>query len=116
MIFYRYDAVQYARMESDEFVAPVMPYIQLQLSTFNLFKETSKGYWIGYGSIGDRKLRSNARWVSKTSKKRYAYPTRKEALESFILRKKSEIKILKIRLTNSEISLSLALQQKQDIQ
>lgn len=46
--------------------------------------------------------------VSKTSRKRFAYPTKKEALESFLIRKKAHIKHLRRSLTNIEKALELA--------
>lgn len=95
MKFYRYDTTYYAD-------GP-----ELRLSEFNLYSETPKGYWIGWGH--PEGLHSDKRWVSKTGKKRYAYPTKAEALHSFIYRKKREIKILKARLEGSEWSKQTAL-------
>jgi len=65
-------------------------YNYLRLITYKLVKETLKGYWISENnwSIADRK------WIPKTSKKRWAYPTEKEALNYYILRSKKRISIL----------------------
>lgn len=113
MKFYRYEAVQYASLgidgdyESSKFPNPV-----LELREYNLFKETPKGYWIGYGNysvgypIGN--LKSNAHWVSKTAKKRYAYPTKEEALNNYIKRTERRIKILQYQIDSCKISLNLA--------
>lgn len=76
---------------------------------FDLFKETPKGYWIGYGNVAPGNLRSDARWVSKTSKKRYAYPTEKEALNYFIKKSERQISILKRQIWSCEISLREAV-------
>ena len=77
------------------------------LKTYNLQRETPKGYWIAYGGspgcfIGDE------RWVSKTSRKRFAYPTKEEAMVNLIARTKSRIKILKSQLSTCEIALASA--------
>jgi len=104
MKFYRYSLVQYATKDSDgEYTNSVFPNPNLTLSIYSLVKETPKGYWIGYGEIKEK-------WVSKTSKKRYAYPTKKEALLNFIKRSEKRIKILKYQLESSEIGLELAKQ------
>jgi hypothetical protein len=68
---------------------------------FELIKETKCGYWIG-DSLGKH-------WVSKTSKKRFAYPTRKEAIESFIARKKQQIRYMKIKAKRAEVALEKGL-------
>ncbi len=108
--FYRYDAVQYAVVDQwGDFVSPEIPNPKIELTKFNLFKETKKGYWIGHGNFWDeRSLKSQAKWVSKTSKKRFAYPTKKEALDNFIKRNEKRIKILKRQLWACEIAVSNA--------
>ena len=55
----------------------------VHLEAFELIKETKCGYWIK-AFIGKK------RWVSKTSKKRYAYPTKKEAAYNFLRRKQMQ--------------------------
>lgn len=111
MKFYRYEAVQYASMNSSdgEYTNSIHPNPTLELREYNLYKETNKGYWIGYGYFGiPDKLRGNAHWVSKTGKKRFAYPTKKEALIGYIKRTERRIKILTYQLDSCKISLSTA--------
>ena len=60
------------------------PYIYYR--TFLVEKETPKGYWISDYA--------GRRFVLKESRKRYAYPTLKEALESFMIRKLRQFQIL----------------------
>lgn len=101
--FYRYKAVQYAALSDDgDFSYPKFPNPELVLEEYNLFKETPKGYWIGYGSIKPGHLRDNAHWVSKTARKRFAYPSKKEALIGFIKKKEKQIKLLQYQLTSVE--------------
>jgi len=107
--FYRYEAVQYAEMDYDgEYVSPSFPNPKIELRTYNLHKETPKGYWIGYGLYAPNMLRGNSRWVSKTSLKRYAYPTKEEAMENYIKRTERRVKILKAQLLSAELALGKA--------
>lgn len=107
MKFYRYDIWNFAEHDHDgELISPKFPNPKVIPSEYNLHKETPKGYWIGYGELGEGKLRSQSRWVSKTSKKRYAYPTKEEALKSFIFRQKYAIKILEYQILNRKFALS----------
>jgi hypothetical protein len=115
MKFYRYETVEYAVMDSEgEYMNPTYPNPKLEVREFNLFKETPKGYWIGYGSMNYGTLRSNGKWVSKTSKKRYAYPTKEEALNNFILRTEKRIKIMEWQVRVSKIGLVLARQKQRE--
>lgn len=108
-IFYRYEAVTYAVIGIDgELESSVIPNPRIELRIFNLHKETSKGYWIGHGLHCPDNLRANSRWVSKTAKKRYAYPTKEEAMNNYIKRTESRIKILNKQLLLCEIALRKA--------
>lgn len=107
-IFYRYEAVSYASMGSDgEYYSPRIPNIQVHLREYNLHKETPKGYWIGYG-VPFEGYKSDSRWVSKNGKKRYAYPTKEEALTNFIKRNERRVKILKAQALSCEIAIGIA--------
>lgn len=107
--FYRYEAVQYATISIDgEYESPNLPDPKIEVRRYNLLKETPKGYWIGFGDLGDGKLHSYGKWVSKTSVKRYAYPSKKEALNNFIKRNEKRIKILKRQVLFCKIALSKA--------
>ena len=112
MQFYRYEAVVYASMSSDDgdygYSSAFRNLPKLVLHTYNLHKETPKGYWIGYGYYAPDMLRGNSRWVSKTAKKRYAYPTKEEALNNYIKRTEKRIRILKANLDDCEYGLKLA--------
>ena len=116
MKFYRYEAVQYAVIGDDgEYTDSHLPNPKLELRTYDLFKETPKGYWIGYGSLGYSRY-SWKKWVSKTTKKRFAYPTKEEALINFIKRTERRIGILDSQLTACKISLNLAKMKENEIQ
>jgi hypothetical protein len=62
---------------------------------FRVDRETPKGYWI----------EDETRWVSSYAKRRFAYPTRKEAWESFIARKNRQVKILQSQLNRAKALL-----------
>lgn len=68
---------------------------KIVLKTLQIIKETPKGYWI-------RDHVYWKKWVSKDGRKRYAYPTKAEALVNFKLRKEKQRKILKARLDEVE--------------
>jgi len=107
-MFFRYESVEYAIIGRDgDAEISLFPNPKVELRIFYLFKETNKGYWITYNDSKNN-LRGD-KWVSKTSKKRYAYPTKKEALDNFINRTKSRIMILKRQLWSCEISVSEAM-------
>lgn len=104
MEFYRYEESQHADI-NDFGEAGSSIRVNVKLITLNLHKETPQGFWIGYGYADEGQLRSTSTWVSKTGKKRYAYPTKKLALQSFFKRKKQQVRILKNQLRRAEIAL-----------
>ena len=97
--FYRYEAHLYTNIDSGEIGIPSYTISKFRmptmcLFTYNLHKETPKGYWIGYGHPDNGYVKGDSIWVSKTSKKRYAYPTKEEALFNYIKRTEMRRKIL----------------------
>ncbi len=71
------------------------------LAEFNLIKETPCGWWIQRMDQWNY-LTENKRWVSKTTRKRYAYPTKEEALVNFKARKRRQIAILEYQLDRAK--------------
>ena len=102
MKFYRYKIVEYA---PDDEYRPLVPDPKLELETYELVRETSKGYWIGYGYLGPGR---KGKWIPKESKKRFAYPTKEEALNNFIRRTKRRAEILSWQLTCCKMGIDLA--------
>lgn len=86
---YRYDTANYSTG------------ITVSLHRYRIVKRTPKGFWISDYSFS---FPQKDRWVSATGKKRYAYPTQDEALESFMYRKLRYMRILEGRLRNAKIS------------
>ena len=107
MKFYRYTAVEYASKDLDgEYCAPPFHNPKLICHEYNLHKETQKGYWVGFGELKEGKLRSQSHWISKTSKKRFAYPTKEEALINLLKRTESRLKILQRQIDYSKAVLN----------
>jgi hypothetical protein len=63
---------------------------------YTVFKHTPCGCWIIMPS-GQK-----SKWVSAKSKKRYAYPTKTEAMEGYKHKKISQISILEEQLENAK--------------
>lgn len=76
--------------------------VAIYLRVFAVKKETPCGVWLAneYGV-------SLNRWVSKTSRKKYAFPTKEEAWTSFIARKTKQRKLLFAQLQRVEALLKL---------
>jgi hypothetical protein len=71
--------------------------IHVYLREFNVVRYTPQGAWIEqYG---------HGRFVLRNSRKRYACPSKEEALESFRARKKRQIKILTSQLERAKLAL-----------
>jgi hypothetical protein len=73
---------------------------------FAITKTTPCGFWIGLGW-------EKKRFVLSSGRKRFAYPTREEALESFIARKKRQIMLVEYRLERSKGALAVAQEMKE---
>jgi len=68
---------------------------------YAIIKETPKGYWIKLSIWNDDK-----KWVSKTALKRFAYPTKKEALISYKFRKLRQVELLTNTLAHAQNCLN----------
>jgi len=77
------------------------PVYKLIYYVYSVIKETPKGVWI-------RCSYQRKRFILNTSRKKYAYPSKEEALYSFIKRKERQIKILSRKLSDAEDLLKLA--------
>jgi len=69
--------------------------VEIRYDRFKVLSNTPKGKWIKTGmKFKDREFVDIKRWVSDTSKKRYAYPTEEEAAEALVHRKLCQIAII----------------------
>lgn len=96
---YRYEAQRYSYCVDPEFEIYSVTGPKIYLVKYSIISETSKGFWV-YDI--DRK-----RWVSKTSKKRLAHPTKEEALEAYKQRKMAYVRHCNIRLQRAKEELAL---------
>ena len=81
-------------------------YVNVRLRTFEVIKETPKGVWLRLYEFTNMK-----RFVRNDSRKKFACPTREQALESFLARKTKQAKILKAQLRRVEEAIQIAKQQ-----
>lgn len=95
--------------------------VDVWCETYEVIKETPCGYWISdyKHHDPDKAIRNKytwTKWVSKDGKKRYAYPTREEALHSFIIRKHRQIGHAERHLDFAKQSLKQAEHLKKEMQ
>jgi len=111
MEFYRYDEmVSDAGFRGQQVI--------ITCSTLYLLKETPCGYWItDFKPESENEMqpvRQLHKWVSKTARKRHAYPTKAEAWLSYNRRKYRQHRLLKNQLRRIEVVLKAILQQGDD--
>ena len=107
--FYRYELMRYSSVDQFGDSIPTTP--RLTLTQYGLVRETPKGYWIeAYYKGGDaHSLRhSDQRWIPKVSKKRYAYPTKEEALDNYIRRTTIRVGHLESQMNDAKHGMYLA--------
>lgn len=74
------------------------PYVtELRTLELEVLKETPKGAWL--------KVNGRPRWTAKGATRRFACPTMKEAVESFVARKIKQRRILMRRVTEIDVML-----------
>lgn len=78
----------------------------MKLLEFDLVRETNKGYWI------NNEVFLHLKWISKTSRKRFAYPTKEEALVSFKARCRKRLRIAEHQVKLCHIVLNYFLNEK----
>lgn len=88
-VWYRYEDHTYA--SSDEFDSISDSSLEVRLVMFPVVKVTPKGVWLG-------SVLSNKRFVLRDATRRYACPTRAEARESYIARKRKQARIYQHRV------------------
>ena len=100
-LMYRYEDVRYAAM-LDEWENPIgVSRPELRLLTYPIKSRTPKGVWLDMG-FGDRKF------ILLTARKRYACPTKEEALASFVARKERQADILGSQLARVNTVIEIA--------
>lgn len=102
----------------------------VELHYFLELRETKCGYWLSeiYGFFMDEEsmekrefdlshpgFEENKVWVSKTSTKRRAYPTKEEAYTNYLMRKRRQVKILTAQLHSAQEALLIAETKKTEL-
>lgn len=96
--WYRFESVRYASSSYDETGEPVgRGSLRVETRTYRVIKETPCGVRLDTG-----------RFVKMGCKKMFAHPTKAEALEAFIARKKRYARILNSRLEDAEEAIRIA--------
>lgn len=111
-IWYRFESHRYANLiGEDEFSSS----LRLDENRFRVLKVTPKGVWLApdYGRndvFGRSKLDFSAfkRFVLLTAQKRFAQPTKEEALLSFLARKSRQLSILRNQVKDAETAQRMA--------
>lgn len=98
---YRYEAVRYSFVIDAEMEVFGVSKARLELHEYVVVAETPKGYWITFASG------SKDKWVSKTSRKRFAHTTKDEARESYRRRKLAFVGHAQRRLKRAKEDLAL---------
>ena len=88
--------------------------VTIILQKWNPIGETPEGYWVlregGPNWPGiDKKYQRKCgalKWVSKTSTRRYCYPSMSEAMDSFKRRKEVQVSKLAIQLEQAQLALA----------
>jgi len=98
---YRYEAMRYSVVIDAEMELFGVSRARLELREYKVVAETPCGYWITFGFGGKDK------WVSKTSRKRFAHPTVDGAKLAYRKRKRAFVRHAKAQLKRAEEDLSL---------
>lgn len=99
MTLYRYEDVLFASMV-DEWDNPIgSGRLEILERTFTVLKETPKGFWID--------CYCTRRWVSKSSRRRYACVSKDDAWKSFQARKLRQAGIYAARLARAKQALAM---------
>ena len=109
--WYRYRDTLYASTTVSEWgdALPGRTWVKLELDTYQVTSHTPEGVWLDIPFSGRR-------WVSLTTRRRYAHPTKAEALEAFIHRKQRQIDILSSRLAQAKHASQLSEAEKNRLQ
>lgn len=107
---YRYrleDCLMMASMHDDLPLYPAR--VEVRVSKIPIIKRTKCGMWVGHGEW-------DKHWVRNNAVKKYAHPTKLEAIQSFIARKKRQIKIVGDQLNRAKMALAAAEQMEKEEQ
>lgn len=107
-VLYRYEDVAVST-GYDEWGYSSGSRVELYLREYPVLRETPKGVWISlscgeFHALGDQ----CERFVLLGARRRFACPTREEALDSFLARKRRQLSIHKARIRHVESAIAAA--------
>lgn len=102
--WYRYEDRRYGSF--DEFGSRTYVYVRVEERTYEVAKVTPKGVWLDFGW--------QRRFVRHDARKKFAAPTREEAMASFLARKERHARILRAQLEQVEDALAIARKQQDE--
>jgi hypothetical protein len=83
-------------------------YITLSYEQYHVIRKTPKGVWISTPYMNKK----GKKFILDNATKRFAYPTKEEALNSFIHRKSRYLSILRSRMEDAQSALEAAQEVK----
>jgi len=100
-IMYRAEANIYAHHDDDLYAASTS--CRLEIYKYHVVRKTPCGYFVARYQYGPM------HFIRDDAKKRFAWPTKNQAIESLIARKEREIQHLEQRLEDARRKLNAAL-------
>jgi hypothetical protein len=104
-VWFRVEDRRFASLDEFEDALPGRVYVELY--EYEVISHTPKGVWV-YDYYGHPKF------VLRAARKRWACPTKEEAIQSFLARKERQIKILRNQLSQATTAIQLAKQMKNE--
>ena len=92
--------------------------VHIHCERYPVIKETPKGVWLQLSGFRNfRSMEPEKRWVSRSSRKQFACPTKEEAMTSFLARKRRQAGIYRARAAYAEHALAVGREmQKREVQ
>lgn len=109
-LFYRYDDVQYAAPADEWGESRGTGQLVVHLHEYEVTKRTPKGVWLALHGYGFRS--ASKRFMLTSARKRFACPTEAEARESFLARKRKQIRIYTARIERAKRAIEEIGRQK----
>jgi len=97
-VWYRFTDVAYSTGYCEFTDRSTGSMIKIELTEHEVVRRTPKGAWINRGSGAWGSMHGELRFVLLSATKRFAYPTKAEAMASFLARKKAQARIYRARM------------------
>ena len=98
--WYRVNARRIAHFDDDGDFVHSYSYVA-QIREYEVLKHTPKGVWL-HCPFEDNGVHGSRKFVRRDSRKRWACPTKAEALESFLQRKRRRVEILTAQIAKEK--------------